>query len=299
VGSENPTNSRVKKTGWSSDFFHKKLVPEVVDSRIDSTNTRYWRAKSVRKPTVANPITTSLLAAYEEGKKSTAQQAKERAAQTEAEERQKLENLLDPFRKTFNSFDKEQDRLAFNFLIRLQNKIFDNDDYEYYDLDFGQGGGVQNVLLSKVTKRGEQLFHALKHTHGFLSFITWVRFYDSFDKMCTAQSVCERLGWVLRYGKDKADVEKDLKRKAESPEFAHSLTTPLGFVNQRTKRSLDRFQVRTVLRKAKNSSSKRGGKNEAEKVRKIIESDQVQRDLIKRDIVVLQFEMAKKGRVRK
>jgi hypothetical protein len=253
----------------------------------------------VRKPTVANPITTSLLAAYEEGKKSTSQKSKERAAQIEAEQRQNLENLLDPFRKTFNSFDKEQDRLAFNFLIRLQNKIFNYNDHEYYELDFGEGSGVQKVLLPKVTKSGNHLFHTLKHTHGFLSFITWVRFYDSFEKMCTAQSVCERLGWVLRYGKDKAAVFKDLEKKAESPGFAHSLTTPLGFVNQRTKRSLDRFQVRTVLRKGKRSSSKRGGKTEAEKVRKIIESEQVQRDLIKRDIVVLQFEMEKKGRVRK
>jgi hypothetical protein len=162
-----------------------------------------------------------------------------------------------------------------------------------------QGGGVQKVAGPKLTKLGEPLFHALKHTHGFLGFITWVCFYDSFEKMCTAQCVCEDLGWVLRYGKDKAAVEKDLKRKAESPEIAHSLTTPLGFVSQRTKRSLNQFQVKTVSRKGKKSSSKRGGKNEAEKVRKIIESDQVQRDLIKRDIVVLQFEMEKKSQVRK
>jgi hypothetical protein len=245
------------------------------------------------KPTVANPITSSLLAAYEEGKKSTAQKAKERAAEIKAADHQKLETLLNPFRTTFNSFDKEQDRLAFNFLVRFQNQIFNHQATEKYELHFPQRSKPENVLLPRLTRCGEPLFHALKHTHGFLSFITWVRFYDSFEKMCTAQSVCERLGWVLRYGKDKTNVEKDLKRKAESPEFAHSLTTPLGFVNERTKRSLAKNYIRKVTSRNRKLTNTKKATKEAKKVMKLLETETVQRDLIKRDVVVLQYEMAK------
>lgn len=241
-----------------------------------------------------NPLSSSLLAAFEERKKTSAEKASEKIAQEKAAKERLIENLLQPYRQTFNAFDKEQDRLAYNFLIRLQNKIFNYDHHEYQQLDFGQGKGLQEVLLPKVTKRGAPLFHALKHTHGFLSFISWVCFYNGFEKMCTATSICERLGWVLRYGKDKAEVQKDLRSMASSPKFAHSLTTPLGYVNQRTKRSLEARIIKKTAFRSKKRSTTRKVKREAAKVERMIESSKVQMDLIKRDVFVFQYDTVKK-----
>jgi len=178
-----------------------------------------------------------LLAAYEEYKKTPSQKAAEEKKKREEEAKSRLQHLLQPHRDTYNRFDEENDRLAYNFLIRFQKKIFDYKDAAHYEIDWGRGSGMEKVLLPKLTKAGQPIFKALKHTHGFRSFVIWVHYLNGFEKKCTAQSTCESLGWVLRYGEDKkgkADRRNQLakdrlsatkKKKSDSPEWYTFKTT--------------------------------------------------------------------------
>lgn len=221
----------------------------------------------------------------------------------EEEAKSRLEHLLQPHRDAYNRFDEENDRLAYNFLIRFQKKIFDYKDVAHYEIDWGRGRGMEKVLLPKLTKAGQPIFEALKHTYGFRSFVTWVRYLDGFGKECLAQSTCESLGWVLRYGEDrKGEAERrnqlakdrlsaEKKKESDSPEWYNINTLRRLAVS--SSRQFARTSHRELKKHKKLGASVTAKKEESAKLRKLRESQQRQRNLVKRDIVILEYEMAK------
>ena len=238
-----------------------------------------------------SPLTGSLLAAYEEHRKTPTEKKAEKQKEEEMRKIASLKVLLAPHRITAERFQKEQERLAYNFLIRFQNKIFDLDDMEYQEvltIDHNENEVRARVLLWRIRKSAKAVFDAIKDTKGFRGFIIWVHQMNRSEKMWLAKSILDELTWVLRYGKDEADVRSDWEREArerqneDAPQFAHSLTTPLGSLNRRTQRSLDNSKNKRVQKRAQKGG---GGKTQKElvKLERLMNSDAVQRDLVKRD----------------
>jgi len=264
--------------------------------------------KQVKRSSKTKALTSALNAAFEEKKNSlkTAEQLAAEKAEKEEAARKQFEYQIEPFRIGYEFFETEVDRLAYNLLVRYTKIIFDYKHSEYYELDFGQGKA--RVLLAKVTKKGEPIFHALKHTKGFLAFVSWVRFYNGFEKECTAQSVCEGLKWVLRYGKDKDEVVADEKRRnkpnttSNAPSFAHSLTTPLGYVNKRAKRSLESQREKRDRSRDEKRLAVGKQKQRINNVVRLLDSTKVMTDVVlhraERDVFKLRYEMMK-GMTRK
>jgi len=241
-----------------------------------------------------------MLQIFEDSKLSPAQRRakkrKEAAIKAANEKENLLKSLLAPHRFTTDQFLREQERLAFNFLIRLGNKIFDYDgEGEHYELVVTEDGKKvkEMVYLWKVKKSARPFFDAVKNTKGFLGFITWVHDYGEFEKKCTAETVVKDVSWVLRYGKDKAGALKDLDRKSketweaqvkgntsiDAPKMAHSLSskrTP----NQRILRSLLKNNVKKNLWMMRRPKKAAG---EVLKLERLMNSEAVRRDLVKKD----------------
>lgn len=241
----------------------------------------------------SNPLSSSLLAAYEEQKKSGSQKTAEEIKKKKEEKRRRLEHELKPYRDAYNRFDEENDRLAYNFLIQFQNKIFDYDSgVAHYEVDWGRGRGMEKVLFPKLTKAGEPIFDALKHTYGFRSFLTWVRYLDGFGKECLAQRTCDSLGWVLRYGEDRNQEEERRNQLAEdeiSVRNKKTTTSPEWFTFKTTQYSA-KIARREFKKHKKLVTPVKANKEESTKLRRLRESQQRQRRLVKRDVVLLEYE---------
>jgi len=234
-----------------------------------------------------------MLQIYEDSKLSPAERrAKKRKEaalkkkEAAIEKENLLKSLLEPYRFATDFFLEKQEIQAYNFLFRLTNRIFDLERNEKYDLVVKKGGKqvTEMVLLWKVKSTARPFFEAVKNTKGFGSFITWVHYYGEFEKKCTAELVVDEVSWVLRYGKDKAAVKKDSKRRAkeywasnDAPKMAHSLSSK-RLPNQRTLRSLLENQVKGYRKKI---FLKKGG--EAQRLEQLMNSEALRRDLVKKD----------------
>lgn len=253
-------------------------------------------------------LTGSLLAAYEEHKKPLSQRIAENAAVEKQTRKSELQRMVDSGvaqgdRWSLNKFDNSQDRRAHAYLTRFEKKLFDYRNYEKRHINFGSG--IEECYLPTVKKRYQRFFELAKDTKGFLGFIVWTYKYNAEEKRYTAQLVLEELGWVLRYGRDKQDVYKDLdavdpkdyytSKHTAQPSFAHSLTTPLGYVNERTKRSLEQKRHRRDANRVLNKVARRTTKNwakvkgEVANLNRLVSSEAVQRDLVKRDAVIRRY----------